>query len=327
MNKSHGLDRSLVLGAVRTTEAAAIAASKMVGLGDEKGADQAAVDAMRRMLGDLEINGKVVIGEGERDEAPMLFIGEEVGKGGNKIDIALDPLEGTTITANGGPGALAVLAMAEEGGFLHAPDVYMDKIAVGGNLPSGVVDLDLTPKQNINNLASAKNVSPSDIIACVLDRPRHSKIIEEIRSTGARIKLIPDGDVAGVIATADSDTGIDIYMGVGGAPEGVLAAAALTCIGGQMQGRLVFRNDDEKNRAALTGIKDLEKKYTLNQLANGDVLFAATGVTDGSMLNGVKNNSKTISTHSLVMRAKTGTVRRIHAEHEINKALSGIAKL
>ena len=327
MNKSSGLDRSLVLGAVRTTEAAAIAASKMIGLGDEKGADQAAVDAMRRMLGDLEISGKVVIGEGERDEAPMLFIGEEVGKGGNKIDIALDPLEGTTITANGGPDALAVLAMAEEGGFLHAPDVYMDKIAVGGSLPDGVVDLDLSPKQNIHNLASAKNVSTNDIKACVLDRPRHSKIIEEIRSTGARIKLIPDGDVAGVIATADSDTGIDIYMGVGGAPEGVLAAAALTCIGGQMQGRLVFRNDDEKTRAARTGIKDLEKKYTLDQLAYGDVLFAATGVTDGSMLNGVKNKNKYISTHSLVMRAKTGTIRRIHAEHEIDKALSGIAKL
>ena len=327
MNETNILDRSLVLGAVRPTEAAAIAASKLVGLGDEKKADQAAVDAMRRMLGDLDINGTVVIGEGERDEAPMLFIGEKVGRGGNQIDIALDPLEGTTITANGGPGALAVLAMAENGGFLHAPDVYMDKIAVGGNLPDGVVDLDLTPSQNINNLAEAKNVPPDSLIACVLDRPRHSKIIEEIRLTGARIRLIPDGDVAGVIATADLETGVDIYMGVGGAPEGVLAAAALTCIGGQMQGRLVFRNDDEKKRATATGIKDLEKKYKLNQLAQGDVLFAATGVTDGSMLNGVKVNKKYISTHSLVMRAKTGTIRKIHAEHEIDKALSGIAKL
>lgn len=327
MIKPIGLDRSLVLGAVRTTEAAAIASSKMVGLGDEKKADQAAVDAMRKMLGDLEIDGIVVIGEGERDEAPMLFIGEKVGKGGNQIDIALDPLEGTTITANGGPGALAVLAMAEKGGFLHAPDVYMDKIAVGGNLPQGVVDLDFSPKQNINNLAKAKNVSPNTLVACVLDRPRHSKIIEEIRSTGARIQLIPDGDVAGVIATSDSDTGVDIYMGVGGAPEGVLAAAALTCIGGQMQGRLVFRNDDEKARAAATGIKDLEKKYRLDELAHGDVLFAATGVTDGSMLDGVKNKEKYIATHSLVMRAKTGTIRRIHAEHEIDKALSGIAQL
>ncbi len=321
------LDRSLVLGAVRTTEAAAIAASRMVGLGDEKKADQAAVDAMRRMLGDLDIDGVVVIGEGERDEAPMLFIGERVGKGGNQIDIALDPLEGTTITANGGPDALAVLAMAEKGGFLHAPDVYMDKIAVGGNLPKGVVDLDFSPTKNINNLAKAKGVSPDSLVACVLDRPRHSKIISEIRSTGARIKLIPDGDVAGVIATTDEETGVDIYLGVGGAPEGVLAAAALTCIGGQMQGRLVFRNDDEKERAAMTGIKDLNKKYVLNELAHGDVLFAATGVTNGSMLDGVKKKENCISTHSLVMRAKTGTIRKIYAEHEINKALSGIAQL
>ena len=327
MSIKSGLDRSLVLGAVRTTEAAAIAASRMIGLGDEKNADQVAVDAMRKMLGDLDISGVVVIGEGERDEAPMLFIGEKIGKGGNEIDIALDPLEGTTITANGGPNALAVLAMSEKGGFLHAPDVYMDKIAVGGNLPPDIVDLDFSPSENINRLAEAKGTKPSDLMACVLDRPRHAKIIEEIRGTGARIKLIPDGDVAGVIATSDPETGVDIYIGVGGAPEGVLAAAALTCIGGQMQGRLVFRNDIEKSRAASTGIKNLEKKYKLNDLAHGDVLFAASGVTDGSMLDGVKQRGNYVTTHSMVMRAKTGTIRKIHSQHDINKALMGVVKL
>ena len=297
-----------------------------MGRGDEKAADQAAVDSMRVALNGMDIEGTVVIGEGERDEAPMLFIGEKVGKGGNKIDIALDPLEGTTITANGGPDALAVLAMAEKGGFLHAPDVYMEKIAVGGDLPSNIVDLDLSPSENINRLAEAKGRKPSELMACVLDRPRHSKIIEEIRDTGARIKLIPDGDVAGVIATSDPETGVDIYIGVGGAPEGVLAAAALTCIGGQMEGRLVFRNDKEKDRAASTGIKDLEKKYKLNELAHGDVLFAATGVTDGSMLDGVKQRGNYVTTHSLVMRAKTGTIRKIQSQHDLNKALMGVVK-
>jgi fructose-1,6-bisphosphatase II / sedoheptulose-1,7-bisphosphatase len=324
MSERASLDRSLVLGAVRTAEAAAIAASRLIGLGDEKAADQAAVDAMRTMLNDLDFDGKVVIGEGERDEAPMLYIGEKVGSGkGAKIDIALDPLEGTTITATGGPDALAVIAMAEDGGFLHAPDVYMEKIAVGGGLPAEVIDLDRSTAENMQALADAKGVAPSDLMACVLDRPRHAKIIEDIRGTGARIKLIPDGDVAGVIATAEQGTGIDIYMGTGGAPEGVLAAAALTCIGGQMQGRLVFRNDDERGRARKAGIEDLERKYALSDLAHGDVLFAATGVTDGSMLQGVKRYATHVTTESIVMRARTGTVRWIRANHDVDRALKG----
>ncbi len=324
MSEQVSLDRSLVLGAVRTTEAAAIAASRLIGLGDEKAADQAAVDAMRTMLNDLNFDATVVIGEGERDEAPMLYIGEKVGSGtGAKIDIALDPLEGTTLTATGGGNALAVIAMAEAGGFLHAPDVYMEKIAVGGGLPPGVIDLDRTIAQNMQALADAKGVPPSDLMACVLDRPRHAKIIEDIRSTGARIKLIPDGDVAGVIATAEQGTGIDIYMGTGGAPEGVLAAAALTCIGGQMECRLVFRNDDERGRAAKAGIEDLQRKYALSDLAHGDVLFAATGVTDGSMLQGVKRYPGYVTTESIVMRARTGTVRWIRANHDVDRALKG----
>ncbi|CAN0467224.1 unnamed protein product [Laminaria digitata] len=324
MSERASLDRSLVLGAVRTAEAAAIAASRLIGLGDEKAADQAAVDAMRTMLNDLDFDGKVVIGEGERDEAPMLYIGEKVGSGkGAKIDIALDPLEGTTITATGGPDALAVIAMAEDGGFLHAPDVYMEKITVGGGLPAEVIDLDRSTAENMQALADAKGVAPSDLMACVLDRPRHAKIIEDIRGTGARIKLIPDGDVAGVIATAEQGTGIDIYMGTGGAPEGVLAAAALTCIGGQMQGRLVFRNDDERGRARKAGIEDLERKYALSDLAHGDVLFAATGVTDGSMLQGVKRYATHVTTESIVMRARTGTVRWIRANHDVDRALKG----
>ncbi len=324
MGDRASLDRSLVLGAVRTAEAAAIAASRLIGLGDEKAADQAAVDAMRTMLNDLDFDGKVVIGEGERDEAPMLYIGEKVGSGnGAKIDIALDPLEGTTITANGGPNSLAVIAMAEEGGFLHAPDVYMEKIAVGGGLPADVIDLDRSTAENMGALADAKGVAPSDLMACVLDRPRHAKIIEDIRSTGARIQLIPDGDVAGVIATAERGTGIDIYIGTGGAPEGVLAAAALTCIGGQMQGRLVFRNDDERGRAHKAGIDDLQRKYSLADLAHGDVLFAATGVTDGSMLQGVKRHATHVTTETIVMRARTGTVRWIRAKHDVDRALKG----
>ncbi|MBI2253382.1 MAG: class II fructose-bisphosphatase [Proteobacteria bacterium] len=309
------MDRNLALEAVRVTEAAALAASRLMGRGDEKAADQAAVDAMRRALNDLPIDGTVVIGEGERDEAPMLYIGEKVGAGGPKIDIALDPLEGTTITAKGGTNALAVIAMAEAGGFLNAPDTYMEKISVGPGLPAGIVDLDASPAENLKNLAEAKKMEISDLVACILDRPRHADLIAKVRATGARIMLISDGDVAGVIATAKLGTGVDIYMGQGGAPEGVLAAAALRCIGGQMQGRLVFRNEDEKNRARKIGITDFNRKYNLTDLANGDVMFAATGVTDGPMLTGVRRSATNASTHSMVMRSKTGTVRIIEAQH------------
>ncbi len=310
------LGRNLAIEAARVAEAAAIAASTLMGLGDEREADQVAVDAMRTALNRLHIDGRVVIGEGERDEAPMLFIGEEVGdKNGPKVDIALDPLEGTTLTATGGPNALAVIAFAEEGGFLNSPDVYMDKIAVGGGLPDHVVDLDAEPAENLKNLAQAKGCEPSDLVACILNRPRHEEAIAKVREAGARIRLIPDGDVAGVIHTSDPATGVDIYMGIGGAPEGVLAAAALRCIGGQMQGRLVFRNDDERDRAQRCGITDFERKYTLDEMASGDVIFAATGVTDGNMLDGVKRERGAISTHSVVMRAKTGTVRWLHTRH------------
>ena len=313
------MDRNLALEAVRVTEAAALAASKLMGRGNEKAADQAAVDSMRQALNALNIDGTVVIGEGERDEAPMLYIGEKVGSGsGPKIDIALDPLEGTTITAKGGPNALAVIAMAEHGNFLNAPDVYMDKIAVGGGLPDGVVDLDATPAENLKNLAKAKKAEVSDLVACILDRPRHSELIAKVREAGARIMLIGDGDVSGVIATSQPDSGVDIYIGSGGAPEGVLAAAALRCIGGQMQGRLLFRNDDEKGRAARWGIKDLNRKYSMLDLAKGDVMFAATGVTNGSMLKGVRRFAGGAETHSLVMRSKTGTVRYVEAKHNFN---------
>ncbi len=311
------MDRNLALEAVRVTEAAALAASLWMGRGNEKAADQAAVDAMRRALNGLAIDGTVVIGEGERDEAPMLYIGEKVGRGGPKIDIALDPLEGTTITAKGAPNALAVIAMAEHGGFLNAPDVYMDKIAVGGGLPDGLVDLDEGPVKNLKALAKAKKVDIGDIVACILDRPRHAELIAKTREAGARIMLISDGDVSGVIATSKPSSGVDIYMGSGGAPEGVLAAAALRCIGGQMQGRLLFRNDDEKGRAAKLGVKDLNRKYGMMDLAKGDVMFAATGVTDGSMVRGVRRVGNSILTSSLVMRSKTGTVRTIEAEHDL----------
>ncbi len=309
------MDRNLALEAVRVTEAAALAASKLMGRGDEKSADQAAVDAMRRALNGLPIDGTVVIGEGERDEAPMLYIGEKVGAGGPAIDIALDPLEGTTITAKGGPNALAVVAMAEAGGFLNAPDVYMDKIAVGADLPDGVVDLDAPPEENLKNLAKAKKCDIGDLVACILDRPRHSELIQRVRGTGARIMLISDGDVSGVIATAREGSGVDIYMGIGGAPEGVLAAAALRCIGGQMQGRLQFRNEEDKGRARRLGITDLDRKYGLLDLAKGDVMFAATGVTDGAMLRGVRRDRAHGFTHSMVMRSKTGTVRVVEAQH------------
>ena len=298
MPESGVLDRNLALEVVRVTEAAALACSRYMGRGDERAADQAAVDAMRRALNGLAIDGTVVIGEGERDEAPMLFIGEKVGTGGPKVDIALDPLEGTTICATGGPNALAVIAMAEDGGFLNAPDVYMDKIAVGAGLPDTVVDLDESPATNLANLAKAKAVEVSDIVACILSRPRHEELIAKTREAGARIQLIQDGDVAGVIATSRDGTGIDIYIGSGGAPEGVLAAAALQCIGGQMMGRLIFRNDDERGRARNMGVEDFDRKYLLEDLAHGDVMFAATGVTDGSMLRGVRRFSGGCETES-----------------------------
>ena len=314
------MDRNLALEAVRVTEAAALSASRLMGRGDEKAADQAAVDAMRQALNSLSIAGTVVIGEGERDEAPMLFIGEKVGNGqGPRIDIALDPLEGTTITAKGGANALAVLAMADDGGFLNAPDVYMDKIAVGGGLPDGVVDLDEAPGANLKSLAQAKKVEIADLVVCILDRPRHAELIANVREAGARIMLIGDGDVSGVMATSDPETGIDIYMGSGGAPEGVLAAAALRCIGGQMQGRLLFRNDDERGRAQRLGINDLNRKYGLLDMAHGDVMFAATGVTNGSMLKGVRRFHTGAFTHSVVMRSKTGTVRYVEARHDFTR--------
>src|ERR1700761_593721 len=313
------MDRNLALEAVRVTEAAALAASKLMGRGDEKKADQAAVDAMRSALNVLAIEGTVVIGEGERDEAPMLYIGEKVGSGGPKIDIALDPLEGTTITAKGLPNGLAVMAMAEHGGFLNAPDVYMDKIAVGGGLPDGIVDLDKTPLQNLTDLAKAKKLEVADLVVCILDRPRHAELIAKVREAGARIMLIGDGDVAGVIATSSPETGIDIYMGSGGAPEGVLAAAALRCIGGQMQGKLLFRNDDERGRAHRLGITDLDRVYGLLDLAHGDVMFAATGVTNGTMLRGVRRFAGGAHTHSVVMRSKSGPVRYVEARHDFTR--------
>jgi fructose-1,6-bisphosphatase II / sedoheptulose-1,7-bisphosphatase len=317
---SNVLDRVLVLEMVRVTEAAAVAASKLIGRGNEKAADHEAVEAMRAALNTLDIDGTVVIGEGERDEAPMLFIGEKVGSApgaGPKIDIALDPLEGTTITAKAGPNALAVLAIAEEGGLLNAPDVYMDKLAVGPGYPQGVIDLNKSATDNIRAVAAAKGVEPSDIIVCVLDRPRHAELIAELRALGCGIQLIPDGDVAGVIAVTNPDTGIDVYMGSGGAPEGVLAAAALRCVGGQFQGRLLFRNDDERARAAKWGVEDLDRIYSLEDLAKGDAIFAATGVTDGSLLGGVKRRRNCITTESVVMRASTGTVRWVKGEHRL----------
>jgi fructose-1,6-bisphosphatase II / sedoheptulose-1,7-bisphosphatase len=313
------MDRNLALEAVRVTEAAALSASRLMGRGDEKAADQAAVDAMRQALNGLSIVGTVVIGEGERDEAPMLYIGEKVGTGvGPRIDIALDPLEGTTITAKGGSNALAVIAMAEEGGFLNAPDVYMDKIAIGGGL-GDIVDLDETPKKNLQALAKAKKADVSDLVVCILDRPRHAELIAKVREAGARIMLISDGDVSGVIATSRPDSGVDIYIGSGGAPEGVLAAAALNCIGGFMQGRLIFRNDDERERARKYGIKDFDRKYALFDLAHGEVMFAATGVTNGTMLQGVRRFSGGAVTHSMVMRSKSGTVRIIEAQHNFTR--------
>ena len=313
-------DRNLALEAVRVTERAAIASSAWMGRGDEQSADQAAVDAMRQALNVLDIDGTVVIGEGERDEAPMLYIGERVGnRAGPKLDIALDPLEGTTITAKGGPNAISCIAMAPEGHFLNAPDIYMDKIAVGGGLPPELLDLAAEPAVNLRNLARAKGVEVSDLVVLILDRPRHQELIAKVREAGARIRLIGDGDVAGVIATARPDSGIDIYMGSGGAPEGVLAAAALRCIGGQFQGRLLYRNDEELTRARRMGLEDPHRIFDLEELASGDVMFAATGVTDGTMLKGVRRFPGGITTESIVMRSKTGTVRVIQAEHHLRR--------
>jgi fructose-1,6-bisphosphatase II / sedoheptulose-1,7-bisphosphatase len=311
------LERILALEIVRVTERAAVNAARLRGRGDEKAADQAAVDAMRRELNKLPIDGTVVIGEGEMDEAPMLFIGEKVGaKGGFKVDIAVDPLEGTTLCAKNMPGAIATIAMAEEGTLLHAPDIYMDKIAVGPGYPRGVVDLDAPAEENIRNLAKAKGVPPQAITAIILDRPRHADLIAAVRRAGAAVSLITDGDVAGVIHTAEPEkTGIDICLGIGGAPEGVLAAAALRCIGGQMQTRLVLDTEEKRARAAKMGIKDPRKKYQIEDMVKGDCLFAATGVTDGRMLQGVKFGNAVIETETVVMRSITGTVRWIRAEH------------
>ncbi|WP_435419267.1 class II fructose-bisphosphatase [Parerythrobacter aurantius] len=321
------LDRVLVLEMVRVTEAAAIAASALIGRGDEKAADAAAVEAMRKAFDRLYMDGTVVIGEGERDEAPMLYIGEKVGGApgkGPRIDIALDPLEGTTITAKAGPNALAVLAAAEEGNLLNAPDTYMDKLAVGPGYPEGIIDLARSPSDNVRAVAAAKECDPAQINVCVLDRPRHAALIEELRGLGCGVVLIGDGDVAGVIAVTDPETTIDMYMGQGGAPEGVLAAAALRCVGGQFNGRLVFRNDDEKARARKWGIPDSEfdRIYKLEELARGDCIFAATGVTSGSLLDGVKRKrgpagEDILTTDSVVMRASSGTVRWIKGEHRV----------
>jgi fructose-1,6-bisphosphatase II / sedoheptulose-1,7-bisphosphatase len=308
-------DRNLALELVRVTEAAALAASRWVGLGKKNEADGAAVEAMRRAFDTVAIEGTVVIGEGEMDEAPILFIGEKVGAGGPKMDIAVDPLEGTTLTAKGGPAALAVVALAEHGNFLHAPDIYMDKIAVGGGLPDGVVDLDASVGDNLRNLARAKKCDVSDLVACILDRDRHKELIAKVREAGARIMLISDGDVNGVVATATPASEIDIYLGSGGAPEGVLAAAALRCIGGQMQGRLMFEDDAQIARVKEMGHPDPRRKFTLEEMAKGDVMFAATGVTTGAMLRGVKRFGHGAITHSMVMRSKSGTARFIEAHH------------
>ena len=311
-------DRMLSLGLARVSEAAALASARLIGRGDEKAADQAAVDAMRTQLNQLEIQGVVVIGEGERDEAPMLYIGEEVGAGvGPEVDIALDPLEGTTLTAKDMPNALAVIAMGPRGSMLHAPDTYMDKLAIGPGFRTGVVTMDMSPAERVSALAAAKGCSTEDITVCVLERPRHEEMIAEIRTTGAAIRLITDGDVAGVIHCAEPNTGIDMYMGSGGAPEGVLAAAALKCMGGQMFGRLVFRNDDEKARAAKAGITNLDRVYTRDDMVTNDVIFAATGVTDGSILPGIKREPNMLTAETILMRSKTGSVRRMRYENPI----------
>lgn len=315
------MDRNLALDLVRVTEAAALAAANMVGRGDKVTADQVAVDAMREALNTMHIQGTVVIGEGERDEAPMLYIGEKVGEGkGPKVDIALDPLEGTDITASGGPNALAVVAMTDEGGFLNAPDVYMQKLAVGPGVSPDALDIDAPIGDTLRKVAREKGGRVDELTVCILNRPRHDDLISAVRDAGARIILIGDGDVSAVMATADPDTGIDVYVGSGGAPEGVLAAAALQCIGGSILGRLLFRNSDEKARAERWGIKDLNRIYTTDDLAKGDnVVFAATGVTDGTMLRGVRKFPGGAKTSSLVMRSKSGTVRRVEATHNFKR--------
>ncbi len=306
-------DRMLSLGLARVSEAAAIAAARLIGRGDQKAADQVAVDAMRTQLNMLDIKGTVVIGEGERDEAPMLYIGEEVGTGeGIEVDIALDPLEGTTLTAKAMPNALTVVAMGPRHSMLHAPDVYMDKLAIGPGYAEGLLDLDMSPKERIETFAKAKGCGPDNVTVCILERPRHREMIDQVRETGASIRLITDGDVAGVMHCAEPDhTGIDMYMGSGGAPEGVLAAAALKCMGGQIQGRLLFRNDDEKGRALKAGIEDLDAKYTRDDMCRDDVIFAATGVTDGSILKGARRIDNFLETETILMRSRTGSVRRI----------------
>jgi len=317
MNDARNLER-LALDAVSAAEAAAIAASTLIGRGDKEAADQAAVDALRTGLNAMAMRGRIVIGEGERDEAPMLYIGEEVGTGeGPEIDIALDPLEGTSLTAKGMANALAVVSFAPRGGLLHAPDTYMDKIAVGAGLPSGVIDLDRSPSENVKAIAKAKGASPEDVCVCVLERERHEAIVADLRSVGARVMMIPDGDVAGVISTTDPSTGIDMYVGQGGAPEGVLAATALKCVGGQMQARLFFRNDDERARAAKTGITDLDRKYDLNELASTDCLFVATGVTEGELVEGVRRKDGKVSTETLIMQSSGSIVRRIRTVRPI----------
>ena len=312
-------DRMLSLGLARVSEAAALASATLIGRGDEKAADQAAVDGMRTQLNQLDIKGVVVIGEGERDEAPMLYIGEEVGTGeGPEVDIALDPLEGTTLTAKDMPNALAVIAMGPRGTMLHAPDTYMDKLAIGPGYRQGVVTMDMSPAERVSALAAAKGCSTHDITVCVLERPRHESMIEELRTTDCAIRLITDGDVAGVIHCAEPSTGIDIYMGEGGAPEGVLAAAALKCMGGQMFGRLVFRNDDERGRAKKAGITNLDRVYTRDDMVTGDVIFAATGVTDGSILPGIKREPGFLTAETMLMRSKTGSVRRVNYRHPVD---------
>jgi fructose-1,6-bisphosphatase class II len=316
------MDRNLALELVRITEAAALACARFMGRGDEKGADKAAVDAMRRAFDTLRIDGTVVIGEGERDEAPMLYIGEKVGQrteDSPKIDIALDPLEGTTICATGGVGATSVIAVAEEGNFLHAPDVYMAKVACGP-AAKGVISIDATPTENIRRVAKALDKDIGDMTVMILDRPRHQELIAEVRATGARISLIGDGDVSGAIATAWPGSGIDLLIGTGGAPEGVISAAALQCLGGDFQGRLIFRNDDEKGRARRMGLTDFDKRYTIDELAKGSVMFCATGVTDGPLLRGVTTlPGRQAKTHSIVMRSQTGTIRTIEAHHVLSK--------
>lgn len=313
------MNRNYALEFVRVTEAAALASARLMGRGDEKAADHAAVEAMRKMLNSIEFDGRVVIGEGERDEAPMLYIGEKVGKGGGqRLDLALDPLEGTTICAQGGYNALSVIAIAEDGHFLHAPDTYMQKIAVGPEA-KGAIDLRKTATENLVNIAKAKNVEVDQLTVVILDRPRHEALIKEVRATGARIWLIGDGDVSAAISTCRAGSGADVLMGSGGAPEGVIAAAALKCMGGDFQGQLLFRNEDEKARAKKMGIEDFNKIYALEELARGNVMFCATGVTQGPFLEGVRFNAHGATTQSIVMRSRTGTIRTIHAEHHFER--------